>query len=501
METKNNDSTKHFLQDAFKDVESMEKFALLIASGGNLQDHFYQIENGRPDYEKPNIGMIILVISWGEKLKIPFTTALQQIIPMDGKMTIKGDLAKALIFDRGDYEDWKEELTGTMEGSDLEYSITCTSEDITLTRSFSIIDARQKGLYPSDAKLKGAHKASWLQSPWVNYPDRMLMYRALGFIARDLFPDVMQGLILQEEVRDYPDMGKIVVELPDGSDLELKHRTGKEARSESITQHAVAEIDEKDNSDPLQQGEDVKPAPSKAAPAPVPNDGIPREVYPHAYRHTEEELKKMQAGPLQGIVNVMGLTERIKAAPGQNTNKKIRTIILEYYAESDRLGGEEPTPKGQGADPETAEVPTPEPAKEPETPAGETPPPEEPIEPNADFENQGAATEEPPPEEKDIPVVGLPEGVETANAWKFECSDLMEDGERQFNKLSELFKAMTAHKIGDDNYAKVAERIPLDPESETGETMLSKFPDKESFCLRASIVEINTFINTFDGLS
>ena len=57
-------------------------------------------------------------------------------------------------------------------------------------REFSVKDAKQ-------ARLWG--KAG----PWQDYPERMLKWRALGLLARDVFPDVLGGFPLSEEAQDF----------------------------------------------------------------------------------------------------------------------------------------------------------------------------------------------------------------------------------------------------------------------------------------------------------
>ncbi len=57
-------------------------------------------------------------------------------------------------------------------------------------KTFSVKDARQ-------ARLWG--KAG----PWQEYPARMLAWRALGLLARDVFPDVLGGFPLAEEAEDF----------------------------------------------------------------------------------------------------------------------------------------------------------------------------------------------------------------------------------------------------------------------------------------------------------
>lgn len=57
-------------------------------------------------------------------------------------------------------------------------------------REFTVKDARLAGLWGKDG-------------PWKQYPRRQLAWRALGFLARDVFPDVLGGFPLAEESQDF----------------------------------------------------------------------------------------------------------------------------------------------------------------------------------------------------------------------------------------------------------------------------------------------------------
>ena len=59
------------------------------------------------------------------------------------------------------------------------------------SRSFSMDDAKAAGLLGK-------------QGPWTQYPKRMRQMRARAFAVRDVFPDVLKGLPVAEEVMDTP---------------------------------------------------------------------------------------------------------------------------------------------------------------------------------------------------------------------------------------------------------------------------------------------------------
>ena len=63
--------------------------------------------------------------------------------------------------------------------------------------TFSVKDAKI-------ALLWGKKTNTGKPTAWVTYPQRMLMYRAVGFAIRDIFSDVLRGSRLYEEIVDYP---------------------------------------------------------------------------------------------------------------------------------------------------------------------------------------------------------------------------------------------------------------------------------------------------------
>jgi RecT family len=65
-----------------------------------------------------------------------------------------------------------------------------------ITRSFSVEDAKRAGLWQKPG-------------PWTDYPDRMLMMRARAFALRDAFPDVLMGLYIREEFEGSNNQGSI----------------------------------------------------------------------------------------------------------------------------------------------------------------------------------------------------------------------------------------------------------------------------------------------------
>jgi len=113
--------------------------------------------------------------------------ALQNIAVINSRPSLWGDAALALVRASPLCESVSEKREGD--------TAICTVKrrgEPEQTRTFSINDAKRAGLW----NKKG---------PWQEYPARMLQMRARSFALRDVFPDVLCGMNLAEEVQDMPE--------------------------------------------------------------------------------------------------------------------------------------------------------------------------------------------------------------------------------------------------------------------------------------------------------
>jgi len=209
-----------FYDTALESLEQAKEYAQLLLDSKLVPTHFYEkkMQDGRtvPDYSKGNVGAVLMTIQHGLELKFSITQALQQVVPINGLMTVKGDGCKSLIFSSGKCDKWGEKVEGSIEGGDYKVTIYSKRKDNgnEITRSFDLFQAKRAGLYYSDNDLKSLHEKrrnAYKYSPWYKYPERMVMYRVIGFMARDLYPDILQGTVTYEEAIDYPEEGKITV--------------------------------------------------------------------------------------------------------------------------------------------------------------------------------------------------------------------------------------------------------------------------------------------------
>jgi len=133
-----------------------------------------------------NPGNILVAIQWGMELGLQPMQAMQNIAVINGRPALWGDAVIALVRS----SPLCEYVYENIEGDVATCQVKRRGED-EQSRTFSMADAKA-------ANLTG--KAG----PWTQYPKRMLQLRARAFALRDVFPDVLRGMPVAEEVMDTP---------------------------------------------------------------------------------------------------------------------------------------------------------------------------------------------------------------------------------------------------------------------------------------------------------
>ena len=143
------------------------------------------------DYKgKP--GNCLIAMQWGAEIGLKPMQALQNIAVINGRPALWGDSVIALVRSSPVCEYILEEDDGR--------TAICKVKrrgEPEQTRTFSMDDAKAAGL-------------TGKQGPWTQYPKRMRQMRARAFALRDVFPDVLKGMPVAEEVMDIPkEMGPV----------------------------------------------------------------------------------------------------------------------------------------------------------------------------------------------------------------------------------------------------------------------------------------------------
>jgi hypothetical protein len=134
---------------------------------------------------------ILVCVQWGYEMGLAPMQALQNIAVINGKPSVYGDAAMALVQASPVCEGVEERVDGEGTPNPVAVCIAHRKGRKPVTATFSVEDAKRAGLWGK-------------QGPWQAYPKRMLQMRARGFALRDAFPDVLKGLITAEEAQDYP---------------------------------------------------------------------------------------------------------------------------------------------------------------------------------------------------------------------------------------------------------------------------------------------------------
>ena len=126
----------------------------------------------------------LIAMQWGMELGLKPLQALQNLAVINGRPALWGDAVLAIVR--------SSPLCEYVNESDDGETATCRVKrkgEPEQVRTFSMDDARKAGL-------------TGKQGPWTSYPRRMRQMRARAFALRDVFPDVLRGMPVAEELMD-----------------------------------------------------------------------------------------------------------------------------------------------------------------------------------------------------------------------------------------------------------------------------------------------------------
>lgn len=133
-----------------------------------------------------NAGNILVAIQWGMELGLQPMQSMQNIAVINGRPSLWGDSVIALVKASPACEYVVEEVNDN--GATCKVKRKGEPEQV---RYFTVDDAKKASLWGKPG-------------PWSNYPKRMLQMRARSWALRDVFPDVLRGMPIAEELQDMP---------------------------------------------------------------------------------------------------------------------------------------------------------------------------------------------------------------------------------------------------------------------------------------------------------
>ena len=165
---------------ALASMDDAFRFAKMVASSEFAPKDF----RGKPE-------SCLLAVQHGSEVGLGPMQSLQSIAVINGRPSVWGDAALALVMGSPVCEYVRETVTGDGDAMVATCEAKRRGYPQPTTVAFSVADAKKAGLWGKSG-------------PWTQYPKRMLQLRARGFALRDSFPDVLKGLVTAEEAQDYP---------------------------------------------------------------------------------------------------------------------------------------------------------------------------------------------------------------------------------------------------------------------------------------------------------
>ena len=126
----------------------------------------------------------LIAMQWGAELGLKPLQALQNLAIINGRPALWGDAVIALVRS----SPLCESITESDDGKTAVCRVKRRGEPEEV-RQFSMDDAKTAGLLGK-------------AGPWTQYPKRMRQMRARAFALRDVFPDVLRGMPIAEEIMD-----------------------------------------------------------------------------------------------------------------------------------------------------------------------------------------------------------------------------------------------------------------------------------------------------------
>lgn len=170
------------------DLAIKQTFSLMpqnIDEALRFADHLSQADIVPKDYQRKP-GNVLVAIQWGMELGLQPMQAMQNIAVINGRPSLWGDAVLALVRS----SPLCEYVYESDDGETAKCRVKRRGEE-EQERTFSMAEAKLAGL-------------AGKQGPWSQYPKRMRQMRARAFALRDVFPDVLRGMPVAEELMDTP---------------------------------------------------------------------------------------------------------------------------------------------------------------------------------------------------------------------------------------------------------------------------------------------------------
>jgi hypothetical protein len=179
-------------------IDEVLRYAKMVIAAGAVPDSLAKDGSGRPYPVKELISRVVTVIAAGSEVGLPPMRSLANIALINKRAQIWGEAAVALLQASGKLEEMVQEHIGQ------EPDASTPTVQFHDTYGWRIILKRKGQPSPyigvfTVGQAKRAHLwANPKKTPWVEYPERQLFWRAFHQAATDGFADALCGLGIRE---------------------------------------------------------------------------------------------------------------------------------------------------------------------------------------------------------------------------------------------------------------------------------------------------------------
>ncbi len=269
IETPKQEETAVVKQDVKAPMLTSQKGLVLTSLDDMWRFAGYVVRSGLTPkgLEKPEA--VVIALQMGYELGLPPMQSLQNIAVINGRPCVWGDAVPGLI-EASHKQEYgyptkigKRNPDGSFPDS---YGYRYTTKRIgreEYSYEFTVADAKKASLWGK-------------QGTWTFYPDRMLLNRARTFCLRDVFPDVLRGLVTDDEAKNMVDADFTVEETKSRTEklvdiVTNQPNSQKQAETAQIStispeatkETPMEEITQPASSNEAEQGNPVDPEPSK----------------------------------------------------------------------------------------------------------------------------------------------------------------------------------------------------------------------------------------------
>lgn len=156
---------------------------------------------------------VLMIVLYGQQLKVPPVVAIQTISVVKGRPVMSGKLLLSRVREAG-------HQASILEHTDTKCTVQIKRGDTgeEHTETFTLDDAVNANLVKVKDGKPFARSAKGEPLPWETWTKRMLLWRAAGFCADFICPEVRMGFAIEGELEvadDRPSLAQVAAERED----------------------------------------------------------------------------------------------------------------------------------------------------------------------------------------------------------------------------------------------------------------------------------------------